>query len=96
MRTFNRKIALRVFLVLLVCDGTLLAVGHPENTLITVLWWAFNFPGFPLVFVAARLVPVSETGIVIMVGLAGLFSMCFWSICAGYVFRRSYGPNETA
>jgi len=93
MKTFNWRIALRVLLALIAYDGVLLALGRSENTLITVLWWLVNFPGFPLLYVTAPVVQVSGAGILIMVGAAGVFSTCLWSLAAGYVFRRAYAPN---
>ena len=88
MKTFNRKIAARIFYTLAALDAGLLVLQHLiPGTWPILPWWIVNAPGFPVAFILSSVIPTSAFTITcVMIG-AGLFSALVWSGLFGYVFR---------
>ena len=88
MKTFNRKIAARIFYTLVALDAVLLVLQHLiPGTWQILPWWIVNAPGFPVVFFLSSVIPASRFTITCLMIGAGLFSALVWSGVFGYVFR---------
>jgi hypothetical protein len=97
MKTFSWKLAVRVFLVIVVIDVALfvldwLTYGH---WLVDIAWWVVNSPGFALDFILFPLMAAKwdlvEWELTLLMMGGGLFSAFVGSTVAGYVFRREHG-----
>jgi hypothetical protein len=88
MKTFNRKIAARIFYTIVALDAVWLVLSHLfPGTWAIVPWWIINAPGFVLAIIFGSLVPPSVFALTCMMIVAGLFSALVWSAVFGYVFR---------
>jgi uncharacterized membrane protein len=89
MKTFNRKLAGRIFYALVALDAALLVLQHLiPGTWQILPWWIINAPGFVLAVIFGPLLPPSAFALTCMMIVAGLFSALVWSAFFGYVFRR--------
>ena len=92
MKRFRWKLAIITFLVLLAVNGVLFMLDgrYPDNSVIIALARVIQFPALPIVV----LFPVSlsagddYTWDYVMCAILSLFSALFWSVLAGFVFRR--------
>ena len=64
MKTFNRRIAARIFCALIMLDAVLLVLQHLiPGTWQILPWWIVNAPGFLLAIVVGPLIPISALGL---------------------------------
>jgi len=91
MKTFNRQLAIRVFIFIVAFDTIIMVLDRvlPDKWM-RVPWWAVNFPGFPLLYLLDGYLPPKLWCILCLLGVIGLLSALLWSTIAGYVFRRSH------
>ncbi|HEY5504354.1 MAG TPA: hypothetical protein VIK28_04280 [Sedimentisphaerales bacterium] len=89
MKTYNTKLAIRVFSAIAAFDAIVLILDHvlPDRWLI-IPWWTVNFVGFPLAHYFVDMLPPSPASIICLLAGVGLLSASLWSMAAGYVFRR--------
>jgi|HubBroStandDraft_2_1064218.scaffolds.fasta_scaffold1169869_1 hypothetical protein len=89
MKKFNLKIAVKVFIGVIVFDVimTVLNLFVPEHTVVeTILaipFWIVNFLGLPLLFIK----DISAGAIVLSVITLPFLSALLWAFGAGHVFR---------
>jgi hypothetical protein len=91
MKTYNQKLAGRIFCALIALDAvlfTLFLLIPSSGT--TLAWWIINAPGYEPGIVVGRF--LSHSGVAftqnsLMIGI-GIFSALVWSAFSGYVFRR--------
>jgi len=97
MKTFRRKLAVCVFLVIVGLDVALFLLYWltDDHWLVDIAWWIVNSPGFALDFILFSLTAARwdlvEWELVLMMMGGGLFSAFVWSVVAGHFFRRGHG-----
>ena len=91
MRTYNAKIGIRAAVFVTASDALLLILSHwfPVSW-ISVPWWSVNFASWPLIYPCMDMLRPGSWSMVGLVIGAWLMSAAFWSVAAGFVFRRRY------
>jgi hypothetical protein len=95
MRTFNRKVAIYVGLLVLAFDGFLCYIQYPVG-FVRLLSYGVNIPGLiPIAALGSFAPPQSKFGW--WVGYIGMFvlSAAFWAVIFGLIFRRKLPPNQS-
>jgi hypothetical protein len=99
MKTFNWKLAIATFVVVIALDAVMEFIsllgpqdGRVWDPYLGIPFWIINFPGLPFV----RHLRDASNGptIVLMASAIVLFSALLWAVAAGYLLCRKK-PNET-
>ena len=91
MKTYNAKLGIRALVFVTAFDALLLILAHwlPVSW-ISVPWWSVNFASLPLIYPFMDMLRPGSWSMVGLVIGAWLMSAAFWSLVAGFLFRRRY------
>jgi hypothetical protein len=91
MKTFNIKLGIIVFLTFVALYAACVFVSHTAYCKWTAIpWSAINLPGTPIYLLFRGFFVAGSSGQSFTAIGSELFSALFWSVAAGFIFRRKY------
>jgi hypothetical protein len=92
MKTYNTKLAVLVFTIIIALDVMMYSLWHVGSGGWLVLpWLAVNLPAFPLFHWIDQLGQAGSSGAGFWLLVSSvIISASVWSVIAGFVFRKKY------